>query len=189
MAEQTVKADNAIWSISYTVNANSLKAVYQKVDQDQLAVKTFVSQSGVDTKALQYGGISLNQNAHSKDQVNTSNYSAYGSMTITTDKVDLVQGLAQKTSDLVAKGVVISSSNVAYKYTGLNSIKPKMLEDATQNAQTAALHFAKNAQTALGSIRQASQGAFTINNQDASYGDGDPYKLVRVVVSSEYFLK
>ncbi len=189
LAEQTVKADKAIWSISYSVNANSLKEVYQKVDQDQLAVKNFISQAGVDAKALQYGSISLNQNSHSKDQVNTSNYSAYGSMTITTDKVDLVQGLAQKTSDLVAKGVVVSSSNVAYKYTGLNSIKPKMLEDATQNAKTAALQFAKNAQTALGSIRQASQGAFTISNQDASYGDGDPYKLVRVVVSSEYFLK
>ena len=110
-------------------------------------------------------------------------------MTITTDKVDLVQTLAQKTSDLVAKGVVISSSTVSYKYTLLNSIKPKMLEEATQNAKTAALQFAINAQTNLGSIRQASQGAFTIANQDASYGDGDPYKLVRVVVSTEYFLR
>lgn len=189
LAEQSVKADKAIWSMSYTVNANTLKEVYQKVDQDQQAVKSFISQSGMDVKSLQYGSISLNQNAHSKDQINTSNYSAYGSMTITTDKVDLVQTLAQKTSDLVAKGVVISSSTVSYKYTLLNSIKPKMLEEATQNAKTAALQFATNAQTSLGSIRQASQGAFTIANQDASYGDGDPYKLVRVVVSTEYFLR
>ncbi|WP_116962995.1 SIMPL domain-containing protein [Fastidiosibacter lacustris] len=188
LAEQTVKANKAIWNISYSVNANTLKEVYQKIEHDQLVIKNFITAAGLSIDSLQYGSISLNQNTHNKDQVNTSNYSAYSSMTIITDQVDVIVKFVQKTSDLVAKGVVISNSNVSYKYTLLNEIKPTMLEEATENAKTAALQFAKNAQTQLGSIRQATQGAFTIANQDASYGDGDPYKLVRVVVNAEYFL-
>ena len=64
-----------------------------------------------------------------------------------------------------------------------------MLTAATANAKEAANTFAKNANSQLGGIRQASQGLFTVQNADDSYGDNSPDKKVRVVTTVQYYLK
>ena len=76
--------------------------------------------------------------------------------------------------------------NVTYDYTSLNDIKPKMIEEATKNARTAAEKFAKDSESSLGSIQRAYQGQFSIENRDPN----TPYiKQVRVVTTIDYSLE
>ena len=76
--------------------------------------------------------------------------------------------------------------NVNYEFTNLNEIKPAMIEEATRNARTAAEKFAKDSDSRLGKIRNASQGQFSITNRD----ENTPYiKTVRVVTTVNYYLK
>src|SRR5690349_24336564 len=100
---------------------------------------------------------------------------------------------------LLQKGIVMNSSQgqgLTYKFTGLNSIKPDMITEATRNARAAADRFASDSGNKVGSIRQANQGVFSIlpANQSSETGEGGEYggnfgadtslmKTVRVVTS------
>jgi hypothetical protein len=94
----------------------------------------------------------------------------------------------RRAGELVAQGIVLSGgygAGAQYFFTGLNEIKPPMIAQATQNARKAAEQFAKDADSRVGSIRDAQQGLFSIE-------DRDPYtpqkKRVRVVTTIDYFL-
>ena len=72
-----------------------------------------------------------------------------------------------------------------FLFTGLNAIKPAMIEEATRNAREVAEKFARDADSRLGTIRTASQGLFSIQDRDAN----SPHiKRVRVVSTVEYSL-
>ena len=75
---------------------------------------------------------------------------------------------------------------MSYDYTSLNSIKPKMIEEATKNARAAAEKFAKDSDSKLGKIKKAYQGQFSIDDRDAN----TPYiKKIRVVTTIDYSLE
>ena len=70
--------------------------------------------------------------------------------------------------------------------TGLNDIKPQMIEKATINARAVADKFAKDSQSKLGNIRTASQGVFSIDDRD----ENTPFiKKVRVVTTIDFSLE
>ena len=113
-------------------------------------------------------------------------------MTVTTDKVDLVVKLMSRQSDLLKQGVAITggdyrfTTQFLYTSTALNEIKPKMIEEATENARIAGEKFAHDSKSKLGKIKFANQGQFSISDRDAN----TPYiKTVRVVTSVDYYLK
>ena len=107
---------------------------------------------------------------------------------------------------LVQKGIVLTSNpgqgqGVSYKFTGLNSIKPDMITEATRNARAAADRFAADSGAKVGGIRQANQGVFTIlaaeQGSDTSEpgefvapgaGDSSLLKTVRIVTTVQYYL-
>ncbi len=110
-------------------------------------------------------------------------------VTISTNQVDLVLDLMKRQSELLKEGVALSNDyswQTSYEFTGLNGIKPTMIEEATKNARAAAEKFAGDSGSKLGKIRRASQGQFSITDRDQF----TPYmKNVRVVTTLEYFLK
>jgi uncharacterized protein len=116
--------------------------------------------------------------------------------------VDQVAAAAQNTMQLLQKGVVLTSNpgqGLTYKFTGLNSIKPDMITEATRNARAAANRFAQDSGAKVGSIRQANQGVFSVlpanqggeggESAGAGFGsDSSLMKTVRVVTSVQYYL-
>jgi hypothetical protein len=126
-------------------------------------------------------------------------------VSVRSTNVDLVAAAVQRTGELIARGVVISSSNyppgsgsASYLFTGLNKIKPEMISEATRNARAAAEHFATDANSKLGTIRHASQEPFIIASADETTqagpdqgGDqsaGSMMKKVRIVTEVEFYL-
>ena len=181
--------------------------VYAKTESDKKTVLQFLDQQGiqsseieldvirvVDTQANEYGG---NNRAPRR-------YIVEQQITVRTSRVDQVATAAQKTMQLLQKGIVLSSNpgqGLIYKFTGLNSIKPDMITEATRNARAAADRFASDSGSKVGSIRQANQGVFSILPADQG-SDGEPgefaggvpggdsslMKTVRIVTSVEYYL-
>jgi uncharacterized protein len=103
---------------------------------------------------------------------------------------------------LLQQGIVLNGSpgqGLIYKFTGLNSIKPDMITEATRNARAAADRFALDSGSKVGSIRQANQGVFSILPENSGSASEEPgydnpnadnslMKTVRVVSSVEYYL-
>lgn len=206
LVERKVKSDLAIWSIGYKQAGDDLSTVYAKTESDTKTVLKFLEQQGfqsseielgiirvVDTQASEYGG---NRAPH--------RYIVEQGVTVRTSHVDQVAAAAQKTMQLLQKGIVLDSSRgqgLAYKFNGLNSIKPDMITEATRNARAAADRFAADSGSKVGSIRQANQGVFSIlpanqgsdTSEPGPYGSGDSadaslMKTIRVVTTVQYYL-
>jgi uncharacterized protein len=208
LVERKVKSDLAIWPLSYKEAGDDLSVVYAKTEADKKAVLQFLDQQGfqaaeielsvvhvVDTQANEYGAGNRAPRRYIVEQ----------QITVHTSRVDQVSAAAQKTMQLLQKGIVLGGNpgqGVAYAFTGLNSIKPDMITEATRNARAAADRFASDSGSKVGSIRQANQGVFSILPADsgrdssepneAGYGnfsaDASVMKTVRVVTSVQYYL-
>ena len=102
---------------------------------------------------------------------------------------DKVQNALSKVSQLAKQGIAIVQNSyetkVEYLFTGLNDIKPAMVQEATEKAREVANKFSKDSNSTLGKIKSARQGQFSISNRDSN----TPHiKKVRVVTSVEYYL-
>jgi len=204
LVERKVKSDLAIWPLAYKEAGNDLAALYAKADADKKTVLQFLADQGigtseidlgvirvVDTQAQEYGGGNRAPNRYIVEQ----------QITVRTSRVDQVAAAAQKTIELLQKGVVLGGNTgegLTYKFTGLNSIKPDMITEATRNARAAADRFAADSGSKVGAIRQANQGVFSIlpadqaggGNDQPGYGsDNSVMKTVRVVTSVDYYLE
>lgn len=206
LVERKVKSDLAIWPLSYKEAGDDLTSLHAKTENNKNSILQFLSAQGiqdseielgvvrvVDTQANEYGGVNRAPRRYIVEQ----------QITVRTARVDQVAAAAQKSMQLLQKGIVLNSNpgqGLTYKFTGLNSIKPDMITEATRNARSAADRFAADSGSKVGSIRQANQGVFTIlpadQGSDGGEGGENPYaadssltKTVRVVTSVQYYLE
>lgn len=187
LAEKTVKADKAVWQLTTTYNADGLAAVYSGIATAQDVIKSFWIEQGFSSEDITLQPINVNDTS-TYNANHGSRYAAQTSLILTSTDVDSVYAASQKMNLLAAKNIVLSGSDISYSFTKLNSIKPKMLDEATSNAETAAQAFAKNSKSRLNGLRNASQGQFSISNDDSS-SMSSISKKVRVVTSVEYFIQ
>lgn len=188
LSEREVPADLVTWPISYSVAGNNLQDLYRQVNKYNGTITNFLTSNGIDKDE-----ISINPpdtyNATSNQYRSSSfnfDYAINCTVTVTTKKVDLVRKLLNRQSELLNEGIAFSNSYINYQFTGLNSIKPEMIAEATRNARAAADKFAEDSDSSIGKIKTASQGQFSIEDADSS----TPYiKKVRVVSTIVYYLK
>ena len=206
LVERKIKSDLAIWPLSYKEAGDDLSLLYAKAETSRKAIQQFLDQQGIQSSEIELGIIRVvdtQANEYGGNNRALHRYIVEQQITVRTSRVDQVAAAAQKTMQLLQKGIVLSSNpgqGLTYKYGGLNSIKPDMITEATRNARAAADRFASDSGSKVGSIRQANQGVFSILPADQGGGEtGEPgggnfvsesslMKTVRVVTSVEYYL-
>lgn len=192
LAEMEVPADKITWPLMYKDLGDDLLILYNNINAKNKAIISFLKTNGIteeeisvgapeilDMMAERYGGTAPDYR-----------YNATAVITVTSNNVEKVRKLMSEQTELLKQGIAISGGdyryNVSYEFTGLNAIKPAMIEEATKNARLAAEKFAKDSNSKLGKIRDAYQGQFTIFDRDSN----TPYiKNVRVVTTVNYYLK
>ncbi len=194
LAENEVKADHVIWPITYKTTGNDMQALYADINNANQRIENFLVQNGVAKADISVGApqiVDLRAERYaSSDAASRDRYNVTSIVTVSSSQVDKVRSLMTRMGELLKQGIVISASDygttVQYEFTSLNSIKPKMIEEATKKAREAAEKFANDSESKLGKIKSASQGLFTIEDRDQY----TPYvKRVRVVTSVDYFLE
>src|SRR5215813_8610531 len=206
LVERKVKSDFATWPLSFKEAGDDLGAVYGKTEADKNAIVKFLTEQGMQQSEIELGMIRVADTKANEYGANRGpyRYIIEQQVTVQTARVDQVVAAAQKTMQLVQKGIVLgggpgAASTPSYKFTGLNAIKPDMITEATRNARAAADRFATDSGSKVGSIRQANQGVFSILPTDqGSEGGGDEVggnlggdsslmKTVRIVTTVEYY--
>jgi hypothetical protein len=209
LAEREVKSDLAIWPIGYKQAGDDLPSLYAKTEADKKTILQFLTQQGIQSSEIELGVIQVvdtqaNQNG-GKDRA-PHRYIVNQEITVRTSRVDQIAAASQKTMLLLQQGIVLNNDRgeqLMYKFTGLNSVKPDMISEATRSARAAAERFASDAGSRVGSIRQASQGVFAILPANAGSDTSEPdeptfggsgadssiMKTVRVVTSVQYYLE
>lgn len=191
LSEREVLADTVIWPIQFSAAGNDLSQLMQEVDNKNQAVVAFLTLHGFDPKTLNINPPDISDklaNAYNSNDVKLR-YSVTSSLTVFSDEPEKVQNAMAQISTLAKQGIAIMGQNygnrVEYLFTGLNSIKPQMIEEATKKAREVAVKFATDSDSKLGKIKTARQGQFSINNRDSN----TPHiKRVRVVATVEYYL-
>jgi len=191
LAEREVSADLAVWPIVYTVSGNDLSALQAELEEDGVRVVAYLSERGFEETEISVSAPRVTDNAPlggSRDQAPRERYQVERTTTLRTRRVDDARRAMESSGDLVKEGVrVVRSWEYAttYLFTALESIKPEMIAEATGDARRAAEKFAEDSGAAVGGIRRAQQGYFSIEDRDAFSPE---VKKVRVVTSVDYFL-
>ncbi len=188
LAEREVKADLVTWPITYSLAGNNLQNIYDQVSKNNDIIVKFLTSNGINSDEISVNPpdtYDATSNRYRSDSFNF-NYSINCTVTVTTRQVDKVRELLNRQSELLKEGVAFSNSYINYQFTGLNTIKPEMIAEATRNARAAADQFAADSESRVGKIKTASQGQFSIDDSDSS----TPYiKKVRVVSTIVYYLE
>jgi hypothetical protein len=191
LAERTVDADLALWPINFSVFGNELDPLQNDIELQQSLIRSFLLLKGFSDADIQLSMPKItDQHANVYGSVLPADrYRAEVTVLVRTQDVERVKTTMQSVGELVKSGVALTQSyefQPSFVFTGLESIKPEMIADATRDARAAADQFARDAEASVGSIRRASQGYFSIE-------DVDPFtpetKRVRVVTSIDYILR
>ena len=194
LSEREVAADLAVWPMNITLTGNDLKPLKSTLEQQIGQVYDFFIGQGFTSEELTQGITNItdtqadiyNNNTQFKDY----RYIANSEFTVRTGDVKKLQKALTESLDLISQGVLLGSKNswrpIEYIFTGLNDLKPSLIEEATKNAREVAEKFARDSDSEVGEIRIARQGLFTISDRDQNTPQ---IKVVRVVSTIDFQLK
>ena len=190
LAEKEVNADKVTWPLVYKELGNDPAEMYELLAQKNKKVLAFLKSAGIKESDISVNPpvISDRQADNYSNEIMNYRYKATSVITVTSTEVDKVRTLMRRQSELMKQGIALvteeySGNGVVYEFTGLNKVKPDMIEEATKNARKTAQKFADDSGSSLGEIRNAQQGQFSIEDRDAN----TPYiKRLRVVNTVEY---
>ena len=191
LCEREVAADTAVWKLSFSLGGNSLPVLQKEIISQTEIVTEYLKSHGLDesdysilSPSITDTSVELYIDSSKRNYI----YIAKQTVLVRSGKVAQIKKANADTLELLGKGISVNSdydSKVLYDFNGLNQIKPEMIETATQNARQAAEQFARDSQSKVGKIINASQGLFSI--EDAAPGLED-LKRVRVVTTVVYQL-
>lgn len=195
LSEKEVKADKATWPLKFKELGNDPAELYGRIEKDNSIILEFLKSNGLTDDEISVAPPTLvdqQANMSYSNETVRYRYKANCVVTVVSRNVDLVRKLVNKQPELMRQGVTIvgneydDESVVSYEFTGLNTIKPEMIAEATKNARKTAERFAEDSESELGKIRTADQGQFSIESRDKN----TPWlKNVRVVTTVVYYLK
>jgi len=200
VSEREVKANLALWPIGFVAAADDLGQAQAQITTSAAKVREFLRSNGIDPEQAvvqDYNVTDTEANTYGGNRA-PNRFVIRQTIMARSGDPDVIFTASQKVNELVNAGVVLSteggmgSSGPTYLFTKLNDLKPSMIAEATASARQAAEQFAKDSQSALGSIRQANQGVFVILPRDQAPGaseESQRAKTVRVVTTVEYYLR
>ena len=193
LSEREVKADLAVWPINIVLTGNDLSTLKGQLEKQNEDVYQFFVNQGFEPDEITRGMVNItdaNANQYNNAQNNRFRYVAQSDFTVRTREIEKLQKALEASLELMSKGIVLGSKNqwrpIEYVFTGLNELKPPMIEEATKNAREVAEKFARDSNSEVGEIRIARQGLFSINDRDQNTPQ---IKIVRVVSTFDFQLK
>ena len=192
LAEQEVEADKVTWPIVSKELGNDLPELYNKIGATQSKIKAFLLRSSIKENELTVNApqvIDLNAEQYSNN-TKPYRYIITSVITVTSNNVKQVRAIIARQGDLLKEGVAIVDGGydnpIKYEFVSFKEMKPKMMQEAIENAEKTAQQFAENSHSKLNKIVSADQGQFSIDDRDSN----TPYiKKVRVVTTVTYSLK
>ncbi len=190
LAEMEVPADLAMWPISYSAGADTLPELDAALKRSRVQIVAFLAQHGLDKAELMDAAPRIQDyQTMTYNQRPPQRYSAEAILTVRSSDIATVKKAMSVAGDLVSRGVMLVQNyefRPTFAFTRLNEIKPEMIAEATRNARSAAMQFAEDSGSRVGSIRRATQGYFSLQDRDQYTPE---VKRVRVVTTVDYFLE
>lgn len=199
-AEKRISSDLAVWHATFTTRGAALPDAYAELERHRAALLAFLEQEQVPDDAFELMPVSTrvlfgrDERGHSTNDV--EGYALSQQLRLSSGDVDRVVRVSKRASDLVKRGVELSSGHPQFLYTKLEDLKIAMLGEATEDAQRRARVLAEGSGSELGALRHARQGVFQItpahSTEVSDYGRNDTTsreKSIKAVVTMKYAIE
>ncbi len=189
LSEIECTADHVIWPLAYGIDGDDLISLFSKIERNNSIVLEFLEAGGIPADQITIGTPKINDRMEYGNTNVHTRYQITQSITVSSSQVDKVRELIAKQTQLLKNNIALVTGDWQYQteylFKGLDNVKPKMIEEATQNARESAQKFADDSQSELGKIQRASQGQLSIEDRDQN----TPHiKKLRVVTTIVYSL-
>jgi hypothetical protein len=179
-----------LWRTQITRNVGytGLKDGYATMATDLSSVKAFLKANNVADDAITVQPITMTEDWNNNGPVvqEAKRYTLTQSIEIKSPDVNGITALAQKSSDLIDKGVLFQSQGLEYYYTQLADLRVSMLGDAIKDAKDRAQQMAKAGGQRVGSLQSASSGVVQVLSRGSvdvsDYGSYDTSKIEKDVM-------
>lgn len=198
VSERNVTADLATWSVNFSHEGTELAPVQQSVDQQASAIRGFFQRAGFRPDEIVDSNVSLiREQPRDRDgnPIGPQKLTVSRSIQLRSNDVMKARSAYARQAELLRDGVELAGTSISYTFTHLNNLKPEMIAEATRNARESAEQFARDSGVAVGRIKSASQGYFSVGARDGedcddcgSSGGSTPFQKVRVVTTIDYDL-
>jgi len=190
-ASQDILSDSATWECRFGRQSASMPDAYRALKADLAKVSAYLADKGFPVKSQIISSVATTTNyARNSDDVQTNQIESYTltqTVRIQSPDVRKVETVSRLATELITQGVPITSESPQYFYTKLDSLKVKMLGDATKNARERAENMAKSTGNQIGLMRSAQMGVFQITEPNSTevsdYGISDTSSLDKKVTA------
>jgi len=195
VSERDVTANLATWTLTFSHTDPDFAVAKRSVEAQARAARQFFAAAGLKADEVTDTDVSLTRERPQYGEGGAERFVVSRTLQLRTAEVMRTRAAYARQSELLGAGVELSGSNVSYTFTGLNALKPAMIAEANRNARTSAEQFARDSGAAVGRIKTASQGYFSVGARDGedcddcgSTGGSTPFQKVRVVTTIQYDL-
>jgi hypothetical protein len=192
-----VRADHATWRAVVQSRGGTREEAFLRLAEAMERVQRSVTGAGFTSEETTISAIDTIELPKRDDKGNTTNaiegYTLRQSLLVESTKVDAVESIARRITDLIRDGVPVDAEHPAYTISSIEEQKMRLLDQATRNAMDRAKTLADGSGSSVGELRKASQGIIQVLARGSvDGGDWGQYdtstieKTMRAVVSLEY---
>jgi hypothetical protein len=197
LAEQDVKSDFAVWTLTFRRGGNEFAEVQKALDADRARILAFLASQGfaqteIVVHPLQVRDLYAREWGSERVPLR---FNGQGQVTVKSARVEPVAKAAGQIDPLIQAGIQLAGEEGQggphFQLRGFNEIKPRLLAEATRNAREQASKFATDAGARLGPLKRANQGVISVLDDDGGERDSGRTigKRLRVVSTFEFVLE
>lgn len=203
MAQVDFTSDLIVWEGNFTRKSADLKTAYAKLKEDEILIRAYLKEKGIPDSEVVISSVNLQQEFKTSYGNNGelisntfSNYSLTQTVKIESNNIVKVEKISREATELIEKGIELSSMPPRYYYTKLTDLKMDLLAKASADAKQRASVIAESVGSALGNLKKAIMGVFQItgknSNEEYSYGGSyntsEKNKTATITIRVEYGL-
>jgi hypothetical protein len=161
-ARKDIDSDFIAWTGKISYRSNNMNDGYQSVKTSVNKLIDYLKTKGLKENEIVTGAVQTTALYEQKGQNDSSSafrtiqgYDVGQSVTVRSSNVGLVEKLSRESTDLIAQGVPLESSNPQFFYTKIGDVKREILGLAAEDARKRAEEIASKSGGSLGDVRAA----------------------------------
>jgi hypothetical protein len=164
-AKKAIVSDYVVWNGSVTSQRPSAAGAAAELARWTQEIETFMSDAGVEGDELRIQPISTE--SITDDAGDIVGYRLTRNFEVRSPRVDEIRGVADRSAQLIARGIPFAAQPPQYVYTKLADIRPELLAAATQDAQNRGRVLVEATGEELGSLRGVNVGVFQVTSPNS----------------------
>ncbi len=180
LSERNFESDLIVWKSQFTTKNNSLTAAYAEIKSNNAIITNFLTERGIKKEEMTFSAVEIAKEYIYSNGPGGSSFTTFDgyrlnqTVSISSGDVEKIEKLSREITELINKGIEITSMPPQYYYTKLANLKLEMLAEATKDGLLRAETIAQNGDASLGSLVSSTQGVFQIvglnSTEDYSWG-------------------